>query len=108
MRALIATFAVLQLSATLSAGIPGQSRVVATGPYISRSASDSALLAFARHEPDSLRSAITSARVDASAAGSDSGRTAALTLAARLASSYAVAWSDSFFVSEVVTFASAE
>jgi CHAT domain-containing protein len=104
---LIASFAVLRLSASLWAGTALQSQVVAIEPYVSRSASDSALVVIAMHEPDSLRAAITHARADAAGASAEPGRSASLVFAARLARGYASAWSDSFFVREVGRFVGA-
>ena len=69
------------------------------------SASDSALIVLAKQEPDSLRSAITRARVDAAAASAESDQNASLVFAARLARGYAAAWSDSFFIRQVEQFA---
>ena len=104
---LIASIAVLRLSATLSLGIAWQTQVVATGRYVSRAATDSALVVLAMREPDSLRAAITHARADAAAASAESDRSASLAFATRLAHRYAAAWGDSFYVHQVERFADA-
>jgi CHAT domain-containing protein len=104
----VTCIAIVRLSVALTTGLFSQSSVDSSRSYIPRQSTDSALAAFAAHEPDSLRAAITYARVDAAAASSDSARAAALTFATRLATSYAAAWSDSFYLREVGRFAAAQ
>jgi len=71
---------------------------------VNRSLSDSALVAVARHDTDSLRSALVAERGDVARATSDDARRSDLTFARRLATSYQRAWDDSFFVREIERF----
>ena len=104
---LIAGIAALRLSAALWMGVAWQAQVAAIEPYVSRSASDSALIALAKQEPDSLRTAITGARAAGTAASTELDRNASLVFAARLAHNYAAAWRDSFYIREVERFTDA-
>jgi CHAT domain-containing protein/Tfp pilus assembly protein PilF len=76
-------------------------------PYISRASTDSALGVIAARQPDSLRNAISAARARAVHARAEKERLEEQSFAARLASAYADAWTDSFFLHEVDRFAAA-
>jgi CHAT domain-containing protein/Tfp pilus assembly protein PilF len=76
-------------------------------PYISRSATDSALTTIAAREPDSLRFALTLTRGDVVRAITDSARTSSLAFASRLALGYARAWEDTFYIREISRFSAA-
>jgi CHAT domain-containing protein len=67
---------------------------------------DSAMLAQAREQPDSLRASLSRSFVAATLAANERELTAALRRARSLASAYASAWNDSFLVRQVVRFES--
>jgi len=91
------------LRALLVAGVPLQASEDSSPP-ISRSTSDSALVEVAKREPDSLRAALSTARALAAHRDTDSSR-AGVEFSRRLATAYAAAWNDSFFVRQVSRFA---
>jgi len=102
-----AGLAALALRTVCAMAMPSQPSADSLVPYISRSATDSALVAIAAREPDSLRFALSLARGAAVRSTADSSRASSLAFASRLALSYAHAWSDSFFVREVARFSAA-
>ena len=88
----------------LSAAAIPHSSVIAPGHQSSaHNRSDSALIAQARLQPDSLRAAL-SRTFAAAASATDRGRSAQLLRARGLAGAYAIVWKDSFLVRQVARF----